>query len=602
MLATTRFLVILIMILCHFNGTALSIWTDALLFLSIVLFSSLAVAIFLKNNFSLKYSTPELLLLLFIAYLLITNGIRGSFFDNERLLTYITFLMLYFPLSLVYKKDKGLLRYLLYGILITTSLEVVVGFGQIFDFIPNPQSQFVLGGLFGNPGAYGGHLSIVFAIILVMVLYRKELRISENIYYASFTCLLSIAFLLIMSDSRGAWIAAFSGLALILNLKFSIISSATSLLKSKALKYVSGIVLICVIALLSFALYQYKPASAFGRLFVWKVSKGMVLENPILGNGYGYFEASYGKTQAQYFINNNAVSNEIEVADYVTCAYNEFLEMYIESGLVGLILFLGILFFAFVAQSKPNNLKIHIAAKASLISMIVLSMVSYPFKIMPNQIILLSSLFIIFNTASYKSYYVHRFSKAVVFLFLSIILSLSFLFGKYLYGTYHFRNGYAKVIQGDINSGLKDYAIAFKQLQNNGKFLFYYGAAFYLKQDYEQSVDFLIKATELTSNPNAFITLGNSFKELERYEEAEQAYKTASGITPAKLYPRYLLVLLYIEMQETDNAIIMANYIIKAEEKNPTTAGRQIKEEMQILVDQYSKPDVLPLKQKTMSP
>jgi O-antigen polymerase len=124
------------------------------------------------------------------------------------------------------------------------------------------------------------------------------------------------------------------------------------------------------------------------------------------------------------------------------------------------------------------------------------------------------------------------------------------------------------------------------------KFLFYFGSAFYLKQDYEQSVDFLKKAAELTSNPNAFITLGNSFKELKRYEEAEQAYKTASGITPAKLYPRYLLVLLYIEMQEKEKALIMANYIINAEEKIATTAGRQIKEEMQILVDQYSKPDV----------
>lgn len=276
--------------------------------------------------------------------------------------------------------------------------------------------------------------------------------------------------------------------------------------------------------------------------------------------------------------------------------------MLIESGFVGLVLFLGILFFAFFSRSNPNNSKIRIAAKASLIALIALSMVSYPFRLMPNQIILVSCIFIIFQTANYKTYQTGRFAKAIVLLMLSIILVLSFFYGKYLYGTYYFRVGYSKVIRGDINSGLKDYTIAFMQLQNNGKFHFYYGSAFYLKQDYAQSVDFLRKATELSSDPNAFITLGNSFKELERYKEAEQAYKTACGITPAKLYPRYLLAQLYINMQEIEKALIMANYLLTAEEKISTTAGLQIKEEMQILIDQYSKPDVEPLKLKTMSP
>lgn len=588
----SRLLVMLIMILCHFNGAMFSVWTDAILYLCIVTISIGAVIVFFKNNLTLRYSIPELIFLLYITYLLVFNGIKGSLLNNERLLTYLTILFLYLPLSILYKRDKGLLRYILYGILATATLEVVFGFGQIFGFIPNFNSQFVLGGLFGNPGAFGGHLAIVFSFIFVMVMFRKELHLSENIYYASLVCLLCVVFLVIMSDSRGAWIATFSGLAFILNYKYNIISSATSFLKSKTVIYISGVVLICFIVILSFALYQYKPASAFGRLFVWKVSKEMVLEKPIFGNGYGFFEASYGKIQAQYFIDNNAGSNEIEVADYVTCAYNEFLEMLIESGFVGLVLFLGILFFAFFSRSNPNNSKIRIAAKASLIALIALSMVSYPFRLMPNQIILVSCIFIIFQTANYKTYHTGHFAKTIALLMLSIILVLSFFYGKYLYGTYHFRNGYAKVIRGDINGGIKDYVIAANQLQNNGKFLFYFGSAFYLKQDYEQSVDFLKKAAELTSNPNAFITLGNSFKELKRYEEAEQAYKTASGITPAKLYPRYLLVLLYIEMQETEKALIMANYIINAEEKIATTAGRQIKEEMQILVDQYSKPDV----------
>jgi len=99
----------------------------------------------------------------------------------------------------------------------------------------------------------------------------------------------------------------------------------------------------------------------------------------------------------------------------------------------------------------------------------------------------------------------------------------------------------------------------------------------------------LQKATKLSSDPHAFITLGNSLKELKRYTEAEQPYKTAVGIIPSGLYPKYLLVKLYVEMHEIKKAIKIAKLIIIAKEKVQTTAGTQIKKEMKDLIDQNNK-------------
>lgn len=139
-------------------------------------------------------------------------------------------------------------------------------------------------------------------------------------------------------------------------------------------------------------------------------------------------------------------------------------------------------------------------------------------------------------------------------------------------------------------------------MDNNGEFLFYYGSALYLKHDYSGSVNLLKKATKLRSDPNTFITLGQSLQQLKQYHEAEHAFQIATGITPSKLYPKYLLVKLYIEMQQTDKALKLAEIIINAKEKVPTTAGTEIKTEMKVLINQYSKDKVKPLKPRSMSP
>jgi tetratricopeptide (TPR) repeat protein len=85
-------------------------------------------------------------------------------------------------------------------------------------------------------------------------------------------------------------------------------------------------------------------------------------------------------------------------------------------------------------------------------------------------------------------------------------------------------------------------------LGNNGIFRFYYGSALTLTGQYEVSVEELKKSVH---------------------------------ITPSKLYPKYLPAKLYMELSEYEEAEKWAQEILLSKEKVPTTAAREIKEEME---------------------
>ncbi len=587
MKALTRILIIILLVLCHFQSSDIQVWTNVILYLVVTVLFVLTTIGTWKSNADFKITVPEVLIGVFIIYLIANNAFKGTLLSNERLLNYLICFSIYIPLKYLNKRDNELIKYVFYGILLGLSIELTVGFGQLFGLVPSSNSRFVLGGLFGNPGAFGGYLAIVFPILLASVIIYKDRFKSENLLYAVILGLCCTLCLLILSDSRGAWLGSLVGTLFVLNHKFRIVEYATSILKSKASKWIAGIILSVCIVSICFALYQYKPDSAYGRVFIWKTSKSMILDNPISGNGFGFFKSNYGKTQARYFLNNNASENEIQVADYVTLAYNEFLEMLIESGIIGLILFLSLLYFALIKNNIQINAGYHFAAKASLISLLVLSMVSYPFRFMPNLMIMLVCLFVLLKTNNFRKYTITRYKKPFISVALLCVFSILFLCFRQNYGKYLFRIGYSKVISHEIDNGIISYKKALPILQYNGEFLFYIGSAYYQKQNFTESIGYLKKASSLSSEPNAFITLGNALKEEKRYKEAEQAYLTASGITPSKLYPKYLLAKLYIEMKETDKAFDIATFIIKANEKVHTTAGNQIKEEMQTLIEQY---------------
>ena len=88
------------------------------------------------------------------------------------------------------------------------------------------------------------------------------------------------------------------------------------------------------------------------------------------------------------------------------------------------------------------------------------------------------------------------------------------------------------------------------------------------------------------SNPSSFILLGNAYRENGDTAKAIDAYTTAVYIQPSKLYPKYLLAKLYEAAGDYGSAGEWASKILATDEKVPTTAAKEIKEEMRLLLKQ----------------
>ena len=78
---------------------------------------------------------------------------------------------------------------------------------------------------------------------------------------------------------------------------------------------------------------------------------------------------------------------------------------------------------------------------------------------------------------------------------------------------------------------------------------------------------------------------------------AREAYQKAINTIPSRLYPRSLIAHLLMDMGHETEACKLANEILQMKEKVPTTAGKEIKDEMRLIVNRLSNPqNRLPMK------
>lgn len=85
--------------------------------------------------------------------------------------------------------------------------------------------------------------------------------------------------------------------------------------------------------------------------------------------------------------------------------------------------------------------------------------------------------------------------------------------------------------------------------------------------------------------PNIFLILGNNYKKIGETDAAKMAYLNAVYSVPSRLYPKYLLVQLLMESSNKAEAYRWAKDILATKEKVPTTAAKDIKDEMSHLIE-----------------
>jgi O-antigen ligase len=122
-----------------------------------------------------------------------------------------------------------------------------------------------------------------------------------------------------------------------------------SKLSSRAFIIAISVLFVCASIFLEF---KYKKDSTNGRLRIWENTIELITQKPVTGFGIGMYEREYNLYIAQH-----AKAN----ADHVFMAYNDFLELATEGGLIALLLWVAFLI-SFTLHHQHNRLAILLIA------------------------------------------------------------------------------------------------------------------------------------------------------------------------------------------------------------------------------------------------
>ena len=561
-----------------------------------------------SSSHSMTLSFPDHFILLYYFYIvihiLVTNPVM---FNLNKFTIQTLFVVLYFVLKNFWnnlnKRDyKRCFQLLSIGLMLSGSIQAIIGLQQLYGFKQSYNATFQVTGTFINPAPFSFFLGAVFPFALAVYLKSKGDRYKidfnrENLslnnikrflvleqltYLLSIITLILILLILPVTMIRTSWFMVLAGSAYVVYQYYR--EKIKYFIKIRVYRISALTVAIILTVSLTTGAYLLKKDSADGRFLIWEITIDKIKDTPLFGQGYGSFYSQYNNWQADWFV---AHPEEKEgpkaiLAGNVNFAYNEFMEIVAELGLIGGVLFIVFLFsiiFSYKNVKNKNHLNI---VFPSFLAILVGSLVSYTLYSLPTLILMLILITLI--EREQKSWTEFNVILPVSIVGFILILVLLFLFVQKEYKRYIACKdlNYARYF---MNS--QDYEIAnetfyelYPVLKNNGSFLQLYGKALSLNQQYEKSIEILQEASHFSNDIYLYTTLGDNHKDLGNYKQAEEAYQYAINMVPHKFYAPYLLAKLYHETCENKKAKKLAADLLQKPVKVESTAIKEIKQGM----------------------
>lgn len=590
--------------------------------------------LFIKKNAELRLNWIDISLLVFYLYFFMRTCYTPytPAIHNQKFLNYTLLVLFYFILKdtcTAYigktgiKEENGQKDYSLIGIIalvlmLTGFIEAIWGLMQLYGFTRSFHSGFKITGTFVNPAPYALYLAAIFPVALHFVMNElrnekiKELDDETPLSFipsflhflikkVSLLTMISILLVLPATMNRASWIGVIASSFFVFNYRYELNNKLYEGLKSRKRRITAFAGILVILVLVGIGLYHLKAGSSFGRRFIWEVTAGKIAEKPLFGYGVGRFEAEYNNWQAEYF---KYHSEEMDgpkgmAAGNTKYCYNEYLEMASETGIIGLGLFLGMIFVVFYAatrrihQRENSSFSVLGSFIFSFISILFCALVSFPFYSLPTLIVfvlvlgVLSSWIkgkVLFNQSGNSYFSNSLLVKPICFFLLPLsVLLLNRVAQQYKVckkweeANYYYQNSMYK-------ESCQSFSEIYKPLLFNGYYLQSYGKAMYMNEKYTQGLELQQKAAEFTSDEILYTTQGDTYKALKKYLKAEEVYQHASLMAPCMLYPKYLLANLYDETGQNGKAIRIAEELLSQKVKIGSAATDEISLAMQKLI------------------
>lgn len=431
-------------------------------------------------------------------------------------------------------------------IILTGLIEALLGIGQLHGLVESNHALFNLTGHFYNPGPYSGYLALVLPICLWVIFNFKR---NKWLICLAGICSFFILAVLPAGMSRTAWLSAFFSSGWVCWMQFLGCKKTKKILnKNRVLAIFSTISLFVLLCYCLSGIYQLKKDSADGRFYLWKVTGLAFLEQPFTGTGLGGFRVAYADAQAEYFSSGEATISEKMLADCPYYGFNDYLQLGLEQGVIGLGIFVTLLVYSLFQGVKKRQ----VGVVGGLLSLIMFSFASYPLQLPEFWVVCIVLLVIANSGTSIETQELVNLKKDK----LSFIImgGLAMCAGLVFFQQEKYIVGYEKWHTAKILYNYKVYNAAQEEykdletlLKHRSELLFEIALCFNREKHYKEANDLLYQAINLSNDPMIYYVAAQNEQLIGNYDEAEKLLLRAIDILPARIYPYYLLAKLYLE-------------------------------------------------------
>ena len=553
-----------------------------------------------KAHFS--FSIADGLVVAFAGIVAITYD-RGLNPEPEKLLFGGQLVVLWFIIRDMLARYPRMKTIILCTLLFTGLMEAILGMQQLHGWEVSNHSLFNLTGSFFNPGPYSGYLAVCLPVALWVILEftpkdkTDRWKMEALLHHFAWICLLAIIVVLPAGMSRTAWIAAAVSCGWVYWVqRIGWEKTKRYINGNRTLTIVSSILILISIAGALAGIYLLKKDSANGRLLLWKVTGQAIREQPWTGTGTGGFPAAYAEAQAEYFTSGKASETEMLVAGCPEYGFNEFLQIGLEQGLVGLMVFVLLLSYSLFRGVKNRQA----GAAGGILALMVFSLASYPLQLPEFWVVLV----VLMGVANSKTPVDADISvdadtpptpsrEGRKILSVAMIGVLAICCGWIFRQQKGYYEGYKKWNTLKMLHHSKAYEAAgegYEELVplmgHKPEFLFEAAQCLNRAERYTEANKLLYRAMKLSGDPMIRYIAAKNEQSMGNYQKAENLLLHAIDMLPERIYPYYLLTKLYSEPTffQEDKFIKAADAVLKKEPKVESTAIREMREEVKILI------------------
>jgi O-antigen polymerase len=506
-----------------------------------------------SSNTSFTYRITRIDIVLAMLLILITINIltiAGPELIRENLLSLLPMVVIYLLFRLILSFDeKYIIINNLFRLLILVGfMESFLGFLQMTGLAKNSDHFFLIGGSFGNPAAYTSFLLTIFP--LAFFYSTNEFKITLFRVFSSLTSIL-IMISLTVTLARASWIPALASMIFILYMNYPALGEKYKyklrLISSKR-HYIIFFTL--TVMTLMAAVLLLKKDSTGGRYFVLLNCIAMIREHPLYGIGYDSFKIQYNNYQEYYFLKNPTHEYFTKVASDIRVAYNEYLELWCELGLLAFACFcylIAVLYKVWIRSNRPPYL---ILSYISISCILVLAGISYPFRInalLCNAMIYLS---VISSLSDAGVKWVIRTSSllnnALSISMIAITLIIFIQTMNYVSAISQWQSALRTSLADKNLNSVKKYKKVYSSLSHDGAFLMDYGKVLFKAKLYSEAVIILERASKYHNHYKVYMTLGDCYSVLGEYSKAEKSYLKSIHMVPNRFIPRFKIMIFYL--------------------------------------------------------